>query len=167
MRRASSSATTGVVGWVVAIPLLLLTGCCALAYGFIALTVKPPPITTAAARTLFAPLEDSGSRAELVARRLGDAIRVGLVLDGERLPAETELAAQFGVSTVTLREALTILRAQGISSVGDSGRQTNTLRRLGVSETPVTVSGPVMLRSRRCGRMVMPTLSPYSVSASV
>jgi len=31
----------------------------------------------------------------------------------------------------------------------------------------VTLYGPVMLKSRTCGRMVMPALSPYSVSASV
>ncbi|HWK28332.1 MAG TPA: GntR family transcriptional regulator [Solirubrobacter sp.] len=71
-------------------------------------------LTTATARTLLAPLEGTGGRAELVARRLGDAIRFGLVLDGERLPAEAQLAAQLGVSTVTLREALTMLRAQGL-----------------------------------------------------
>jgi DNA-binding FadR family transcriptional regulator len=71
-------------------------------------------LTTALARTVLVPLEESGGRAELVARRLGDAIRVGLVRDGERLPAEAELAAQLGVSTVTLREALTSLRAQGL-----------------------------------------------------
>ena len=79
---------------------------------------RPPPssLTTAAARTLLAPLEDSGGRAELIARRLGAAIRLGLILDGERLPSETELAAQFGVSPVTLREALNILRGQGLLS---------------------------------------------------
>lgn len=71
-------------------------------------------MTTAAARTLLAPLEDSGGRADLVARRLGAAIRLGLLLDGERLPSEAQLAAQLGVSTVTLRDALTTLREQGL-----------------------------------------------------
>src|SRR5262249_57906050 len=73
-------------------------------------------LTTAAARTVLAPLEESGGRAELIARRLGEAIRVGLILDGEKLPPESDLAARFGVSTVTLREALTILREQGLVS---------------------------------------------------
>ena len=57
------------------------------------------------ARSLFAPI-DAGGRAETVARRLIQAIRLGLLLDGERLPAESTLAGQFGVSPVTLREAL-------------------------------------------------------------
>ena len=47
-------------------------------------------------------------------RRLGDAIDLGLLADGEQLPGESELAAQLGVSTVTLREALMALRQQGL-----------------------------------------------------
>jgi len=71
-------------------------------------------LTTATARLLFAPDEAAGGRADLVARRLGWAIRVGLLIDGERLPTETQLAAQMGVATVTLREALSTLREQGL-----------------------------------------------------
>ena len=48
-----------------------------------------------------------------MARRLAQAITLGLLLDGERLPAETQLASQFGVSPVTLREALAELREAG------------------------------------------------------
>jgi DNA-binding FadR family transcriptional regulator len=73
-------------------------------------------LTTATARTLLAPLDDSGGRAELVARRLGEAIRLGLLLDGERLPPEPRLAEQLGVAPVTLREALAMLREQGLVS---------------------------------------------------
>jgi DNA-binding FadR family transcriptional regulator len=71
-------------------------------------------LTTAIARTLLAPLDDSGGRAELVARRLGEAIRLGLLLDGERLPPEARLAEQLGVAPVTLREALAMLREDGL-----------------------------------------------------
>ncbi len=74
----------------------------------------PVGLTTATARTLLAPLEGTGGRAELVAGRLGTAIRLGLLIDGERLPSESQLAAQLGVSTVTLREALSTLREQGL-----------------------------------------------------
>jgi DNA-binding FadR family transcriptional regulator len=62
---------------------------------------------------LFTPL-DTGGRADTVTRRLTQAIRLGLLLDGERLPAESQLAGQLGVSTVTLREALATLRTMGL-----------------------------------------------------
>jgi len=70
-------------------------------------------LATVRARTLFAPLE-AGGRAETVARRLVQAITLGLLLDGERLPAESQLARQFRVSPVTLREALAMLRDMGL-----------------------------------------------------
>ena len=75
--------------------------------------MAPPALTTVRARTLFTPL-DTGSRADTVTRRLANAIRLGLLLDGERLPAESQLAGQLGVSTVTLREALATLRTMGL-----------------------------------------------------
>lgn len=62
---------------------------------------------------VFAPLGDPG-RALRVEQRLGDAIRSGLLADGERLPSEPELAQMLGVATVTAREALVALRAQGL-----------------------------------------------------
>lgn len=64
---------------------------------------------------IFAPLEDVG-RAVRVEQRLADAIRSGVLRDGERLPSEAELAAMLGVATVTAREALVSLRAQGLIS---------------------------------------------------
>jgi DNA-binding FadR family transcriptional regulator len=70
-------------------------------------------VTTVRARTLFAPLE-AGSRAETVARQLERAIRLGLLLEGERLPPESELAGRLGVSTETLRDALASLRDVGL-----------------------------------------------------
>ena len=63
--------------------------------------------------SLIAPLAAAG-RAEEVVLRVGQAIQLGLLNDGERLPPETEFAAQLGVSPMTLREALAILRQQGL-----------------------------------------------------
>lgn len=57
---------------------------------------------------------DSCSRADSVSRRLREAIRLGLLSDGEQLPSETVFAAALGVSTVTLREALAALRRDGL-----------------------------------------------------
>src|SRR4051794_23056522 len=62
---------------------------------------------------IFAPLSDIG-RAGQVERRLTEAIRSGVLVEGERLPSEPELAAMLGVAVVTVREALIGLRAQGL-----------------------------------------------------
>ncbi|MGW4164530.1 FadR/GntR family transcriptional regulator [Streptomyces sp. NPDC004788] len=66
-----------------------------------------------ARRAVFTPV-DTRARVDTVVRRIGDAIELGLLADGEQLPGEAELAAQLGVSTVTLREALMALRQQGL-----------------------------------------------------
>jgi GntR family transcriptional repressor for pyruvate dehydrogenase complex len=62
---------------------------------------------------VFAPLE-TGRRADAVVRRLADGIALGLLVPDEQLPSEAELADTFGVSPVTIREALTMLREQGL-----------------------------------------------------
>jgi len=69
--------------------------------------------SASARAAVFAPL-DTVARAEIVGRRLADAIMLGLLADGEQLPTESDLAGAFGVSTVTVREALTALRQQGL-----------------------------------------------------
>lgn len=56
----------------------------------------------------------SGSRADEVVQRISEAISLGLLGDGEKLPAEPELAAQFGVAPMTVREALAALRDHGL-----------------------------------------------------
>lgn len=68
---------------------------------------------TDARAAVFAPL-DTVSRSELVAGRLADAIVLGLLADDEQLPSEADLSAQLAVSTVTVREALTMLRERGL-----------------------------------------------------
>lgn len=70
-------------------------------------------LSSDARHAIFAPLGDPG-RAEAVVRRLGSAIAMGIIGDGEQLPAESQLAASLNVSTVTLREALSDLRARGL-----------------------------------------------------
>lgn len=77
------------------------------------MTATPGRLSSRARSAVFAPLESTG-RAEAVARRLSDAITVGLLRDAEQLPSEPDLAERFGVATVTVREALTSLRTQGL-----------------------------------------------------
>jgi GntR family transcriptional repressor for pyruvate dehydrogenase complex len=62
---------------------------------------------------VFAPLETAG-RAEVITRRLTDAISLGVLPDGLMLPSETELSDRLGVATVTVREALGALRTAGL-----------------------------------------------------
>lgn len=63
--------------------------------------------------SLFQPIGDEG-RAELVERRLVDAITRGHLSAGERLPSEADLAKSLGVAPVTVREALLALRGRGL-----------------------------------------------------
>jgi DNA-binding FadR family transcriptional regulator len=69
--------------------------------------------TSPARAAIFSPIGDEG-RALLVERRLTEAIRSGVLADGERLPSEAELAQLFGVALVTAREALVALREHGL-----------------------------------------------------
>ena len=67
-----------------------------------------------ARRAVFAPLDDGALRSAAVVRRVGSAVALGLLGDGEQLPAEAELATLLNVSTVTLRDALAELRSLGL-----------------------------------------------------
>ena len=68
---------------------------------------------TATRAVVFSPLDGVG-RAEVVEQRLSDAIVLGLLGPGERLPSESELARQFNVAIVTVRESLESLRDKGL-----------------------------------------------------
>jgi GntR family transcriptional regulator, transcriptional repressor for pyruvate dehydrogenase complex len=62
---------------------------------------------------LLSPVGGAGL-AEAVTTRVREAIGLGLLAPGQQLPSEAALAARFGVSTVTLREALATLRQEGL-----------------------------------------------------
>ena len=91
-------------------------------------------LTTATARTILGSGQTTG-RAEQAAQRIGEAIRLGLILDGERLPSEVQLSEQLGIATVTLREALATLREQGLI-VTRRGRGGGTFARAPQVELP-------------------------------
>ncbi len=67
-----------------------------------------------ALEAVLSPLAGSGLRTDAVVARISAAIGLGVIPDGAQLPSEIDLATQLGVSTMTLREALAILRAQGL-----------------------------------------------------
>jgi DNA-binding FadR family transcriptional regulator len=86
-------------------------------------------------RTVFIPIRQGSAVAETVAR-LGQAIALGLLQPGDRLPPETDLARSLGISVVTLRGALGILREAGLLETR-RGRGGGTFVSLDVSRTPV------------------------------
>src|SRR5262249_4576277 len=50
---------------------------------------------------------------ELVANQIQRAVHLGLLVPGDRLPAERELAQQLGVARMTVREAIRVLAHEG------------------------------------------------------
>lgn len=79
------------------------------------LAAHPGPDTARASLaddTLFRPVRVGNAFEDTVARLL-QAIRLGLVVPGESLPPERELAARLGVSRDTLREAIASLTNAG------------------------------------------------------
>lgn len=67
-------------------------------------------------RALFGSLH-SQNLSEYVRSEIVDAIREGKLKAGERLPSERELAEQFGVSRVVVREGLRTLEARSVIEV--------------------------------------------------
>lgn len=78
-------------------------------------TVRVPTEPTSAqlSDTMFRAIRGSTALEETVERLL-HAIKVGIVLPGERLPGERELILRFRVGRATLREALAALREAGL-----------------------------------------------------
>jgi len=62
---------------------------------------------------VFTPIKSSGL-VEEVCKRIELAVESGLLRSGQRLPNEIEMSAALGVSAVTMREALALLRTQGL-----------------------------------------------------
>jgi DNA-binding FadR family transcriptional regulator len=97
-------------------------------------------LTTAAARVIMGSGDEPVGRADQVAQRLGRAIRLGLILDGERLPPEIRLSEQLGIANVTLREALATLREQGLV-LTRRGRAGGTFVRAPLDADPAALPG--------------------------
>ena len=65
------------------------------------------------ARSVFSPVPVRNAF-EVTVERLAQSIRLSVLVGGDRLPPERELAGTFGVSRVTLREAIAALRDAGL-----------------------------------------------------
>jgi DNA-binding transcriptional regulator YhcF (GntR family) len=73
---------------------------------------RPPLRLGAATDVVFAPIR-SGNTFEETVERILQAIKVGVVAYGERLPGERDLAERLAISRVTLREAIRSLQLAG------------------------------------------------------
>jgi DNA-binding FadR family transcriptional regulator len=78
----------------------------------VAAAAEPRDIDAAVRDTVFSPIGGEGLVQQTV-RRLGEAIGMGLLTVGERLPTEADLSARLEISPMTLRQALAILRESG------------------------------------------------------
>src|SRR2546423_7538155 len=77
----------------------------------------PRPEISAVGATLRVP-----KMAELVSQRLRQRIVRAELAEGDALPSEAELMAQFGVSRPTLREAFRVLESEGLITVRRGAR---------------------------------------------
>jgi DNA-binding FadR family transcriptional regulator len=85
---------------------------------------------------VFAPVHSQTAFEETL-DRLGNAIRLGLLTPGTRLPAERELCEQLGIARSTLRQALTALVQSG-HLVAVRGRGGGTF----VADAPPVIERP-------------------------
>lgn len=91
----------------------------------------------------------AGNGFEEALEQILQIVRLGLVADGERLPAERELAERLGISRVMLREVLKALAEQDLV-VSRRGRYGGTFVRL--PQPPEEgVEAPVQLRRKASG----------------
>ncbi|MFC9553706.1 FadR/GntR family transcriptional regulator [Rhodococcus sp. NPDC056960] len=93
----------------------------------------PSPASLLVRSVILSPIGGEGLVAQTV-RRLGEAIGLGIFDVGARLPSESELAEQLGISAMTLREALAVMREAGYVETR-RGRQGGTY----VKELALTV----------------------------
>lgn len=68
-------------------------------------------------------------RADQVAYQIETAILMGILSEGDRLPTESALAAEFGVSPITLRQSLASLRSKGLITTNRGRRGGSVIHR--------------------------------------
>jgi DNA-binding FadR family transcriptional regulator len=93
-----------------------------------------------------------GRVSEVIVEQIRALVREGRLKPGDRLPSERELCERFGVSRVTVREALRVLEASGLVEIyvgahGGAFVTTPTSKRVGegladlLSLSPLTATG--------------------------
>jgi GntR family transcriptional repressor for pyruvate dehydrogenase complex len=66
---------------------------------------------------IFTALSKNSSATQAIFNQIKDSLMAGKFKPGDRLPSELELSEEFGVSRLTVREAIKMLRALGVVDV--------------------------------------------------
>ena len=111
-------------------------------------------------QAVYTPVRQGDIVAETVAR-LGQAIGMGLLRPGDRLPSEARLAADLGISPVSLRSALNMLRGAGVLETS-RGRGGGTVVTADASALPLARTGRCR---RRPSSATSPTCAAWSRAA--
>lgn len=90
---------------------------------------KPAQGEAQAGRWLIFGAVPAESPVDAVVRRIRAAIALGFLADGDRLPREVDLARQFGVTVFAMREALGLLRGEGLIQTKSGNRGGSYVRR--------------------------------------
>src|SRR5262245_28121356 len=77
---------------------------------------KEPAAGAAFDGEMFSPVS-LGRVSQVIIDQIRELIHSGKLRPGDRLPSERELCARFGVSRVTVREALRVLEAGGLVDI--------------------------------------------------
>ncbi|GAB2881568.1 winged helix-turn-helix domain-containing protein [Streptomyces deserti] len=103
------------------------------------------------------PLAEGGPLYRRIATQLLGELRDGTITPGERLPAERQLAEHFGVSRETVRQALQVLRRDGLVATDRRGSHA-TLPGPPV-QTPASLTFPVGARAADAGALSRATVA--------
>jgi DNA-binding FadR family transcriptional regulator len=120
-------------------------------------------VATSRAVPVWRPVR-GGNAFEITVARLAQAIKLGLVAEGERLPAERELAERLQVSRVTLREAIRALREAGYLE-SRRGRTGGTFVLPGAATASATKARPPAVGRSRTRPLIAQRSSDRSVAA--
>jgi GntR family transcriptional regulator, transcriptional repressor for pyruvate dehydrogenase complex len=105
------------------------------------------PAKAAAGQDMFSPV-NVDRVSQVIVDQIKLLIRDGRLQPGDRLPSERELCQRFGVSRVTVREALRVLEASGLLTIrvgahGGAFLTTPSAERLGESLTDLMALAPL------------------------
>ncbi|GGI02380.1 FadR/GntR family transcriptional regulator [Egicoccus halophilus] len=113
--------------------------------------VQAPPAQ--ASEVIFQPVQ-TGRVSGAIVRQAESAIISGRLQVGERLPPERELAEQFGVSRVTVRDALRVLEAKGLIRIRAGAK----------GGAFVTTPPPTMLREGLANLLILSDVTAMDVT---